>query len=1045
MKKLYIVFAFLCMALSVFAQEKQEFVVSGTVIDEAGIELPGVNVYVKNKSGVGVATDTNGKFSIKVSRGDMLVFSFMGFEDIQHLVEKATNNLKITLKESSVLMDDVVITALGNVQRKISTVAAVSTIDVKELQVPASSMSNILGGRMPGVVTMQSSGEPGKNLSEFWIRGIGTFGANSSALVLIDGLEGDLNSIDPADIESFSILKDASATAVYGVRGANGVVLVNTKRGQEGKLKVTARANFTMSKLQKMPNYLGANDYANLANEARTVRGDVPIYSEGDMEVIKYGLDKDLFPDVNWQKEIVNPLSFQQTYYLSAQGGGSIAQYFLSFATSNESAAYNLDEESPYNAKTGYNTYSFRTNLNINLTKTTKVYFGVDGYQSRKKQPGLGDTDDLWAAQSQLTPLLVPIKYSTGHLPSWGTETNISPYVMLNHMGYKSNEATTMKATVAVDQDFSFLLKGLTLRVQGAYDNKIYFNESREVMPELFYASSRGVDGELQLAKRVNRSAATYSNSQRQYRKYHFESTLNYSKEINKIHRVSALVYYYMSDSKDTKDISDVAAGDRSMIAIPKRYQGISSRMTYGFKDTYFVDVNFGYTGSENFQSGSRFGFFPSIAGGWVLSNYKAIKTALPWIDFFKVRGSFGTVGNDKITNTRFPYLTRVNESSSAGWQGPDGGITETSIGADNLIWEKAKKANVGVDAHFFKESVNLTVDWFHDQRDGIFQQRANIPSHVGLIQMPFGNVGRMKSYGSDGNISFAHQFNRDISFTVRGNYSFSKNLVQNWEQAIPLYSYQQISGYPHNAMRGYVSLGLFRDEQDIKSSPTQSFSSEVLPGDIKYKDVNGDGVINSDDRVVLSNPSYPLLMYGFGGEFRYKNFTLGLLFKGTGNTDFYHVGQNVSQSGKNYTNGMGYIPFHSEQTGNVLDIVADVRNRWIPKEYALANGIDPALAENPDARFPRLTYGYNANNSQLSDFWKGNKRYLRLEEVTLNYNWRAEYFKKIGVSSVDLQLVGNNLCVWDNVDIFDPEQAQLNGRAYPIPMRFTFQLYVNF
>lgn len=1044
MKKLSIIFTFLCMMASVFAQDK-EFIVAGTVYDEAGLELPGVNVYIKNKSGVGVATDVDGKFSIKASRSDNLVFSFLGFEDYKFIVEKTVDNLKIKMKASSVEMEGVVVTALGNVQRKISTVAAVSTIDVNELQVPASSMANILGGRMPGVVTLQSSGEPGKNLSEFWIRGIGTFGANSSALVLIDGLEGDLNSIDPADIESFSVLKDASATAVYGVRGANGVVLVNTKRGQEGKLKVTARANFTLAKLQRMPNYLGAYEYAKLANEARAVRGDVPLYSAGDMEVIQYGLDKDLFPDINWQDEIVNPLSFQQTYYLSAQGGGSIAQYFLSFAASDETAAYNMDKNSPYKANSGYNTYSFRTNLNINLTKTTKVYFGVDGYQARTSQPGVSNTDNLWAAQSQLTPLLVPIRYSTGQLPSYGADTNISPYVMLNYMGYKANENTSMQATVALTQDLSFLVKGLSIRAQGAYDNKIYFNESRVVTPELYFASSRGVDGELQLAKRVNSSTATYSNYQRQFRKYHFESTANYNVDINKEHKISALVYYYMTDSKDTKDIADAAAGDRSMIAIPKRYQGVSSRLTYGFRDTYFVDVNFGYTGSENFQSGRRFGFFPSVAGGWVLSNYNFIKEKLPWFEFFKVRGSYGTVGNDKITNTRFPYLTRVNESAGSGWGGTDGGITETSIGADNLMWEKAAKVDVGIDAHLFKEKLSFTIDYFHDQRDGIFQQRANIPDYVGLMQMPFGNVGRMKSFGSDGNITFMQQINKDMSFTLRGNYSYSKNKVQNWEQASPLYDYQLLSGYPNDAMRGYISLGLFRDEQDIKSSPTQSFSSEILPGDIKYKDVNGDGVINADDKVVLSNPSYPLLMYGFGGEFKYKDFTVGLLFKGTGNTDFYYVGQSVRQSGTTYTNGMGYVPFHNQQTGNVLDIVADPKNRWIPMEYALANGIDPALAENPDARFPRLTYGYNANNSQLSDFWRGNKRYLRLEEVTVNYNWKAGFFKKVGVSSVDLQLVGNNLVVWDKVGLYDPEQAQLNGRAYPIPMRLTFQLYVHF
>jgi hypothetical protein len=289
-----------------------------------------------------------------------------------------------------------------------------------------------------------------------------------------------------------------------------------------------------------------------------------------------------------------------------------------------------------------------------------------------------------------------------------------------------------------------------------------------------------------------------------------------------------------------------------------------------------------------------------------------------------------------------------------------------------------------------------------------------------------------MKSYGADGTVSYTHTINDDMNFTVRGNFTYSRNEVGNWEQAPQKYSYQEYNGYPSGAIRGYIATGLFRDEQDVASSPVQSFSTVCLPGDIKYKDVNGDGRIDTDDQVPLSDPTYPRLMYGFGGEFRYKNFTVGILFKGTGNTDFYHVGQGG--------NGMGYVPFHGEQVGNVLTIVADQKNRWTPASYSG----DPST-ENPNARFPRLDYGYNANNSQLSTWWKGNSRYLRLQEITLNYNLQRDFLRKVGISSVDLQLVGSNLYVWDKVDLWDPEQAQANGRAYPIPARYTFQLYLNF
>lgn len=1027
MKKLYIIFLLMCFVVPLFAQ--QTVTISGTAYDETGATLPGATASIKNKAGVGTVTNLDGKFTIKASPKDIIVFTFVGYQNIEYQVTKEERDLKITFKQATQEMGEVVVTALGT-QRKVSIVGAVSTIEPKELQVPSTSVANILGGRMPGVITMQTSGEPGKNISEFWIRGISTFGANSSALILIDGLEGNLNSVDPADIESFSILKDASATAVYGVRGANGVVIITTKRGEEGKLKITGRANFTLSKLKKMPNYLGAYDYAKLANEARVVRGDQPLYSDQKMEIIQYGLDKDLFPDVNWQKEIVNPTSFEQTYYVSARGGGSIAKYFMSLSTSNESSAYKQDPSSPFKANTGYKTYSYRTNLDINLTKTTKIYFGIEGYLTRQTKPGIASTDYLWEAQSQLTPLLIPKTYSTGQLPAWGTGSNYSPYVMLNYTGTSSDETNSGLATLSLSQDLSEIAKGLKIRFQGAFDTKSWFSERRYVLPEMFFASSRDVNGQLQLARKVQKVAANYTSSQDQYRKYHFETTLNYDKTIKKYHRISALAYYYMSDSKNTDDIgnSGIVA---SMAAIPKRYQGISSRLTYGYKDIYLMDVNFGYTGSENFQAGRHFGFFPSLALGYVVSNYEFVKKKMPWLNFFKIRGSYGSVGNDKISNSRFPYLTIVNENAAAGWKGSDGGITETSIGADNLQWEKAIKSNIGFEGRFFKENLIVVLDFFRDQRDGIFQRRTQIPDYVGLMQLPYGNVGKMKSYGSDGNVSYTHKLGKEMSFALRGNFTYSRNLIQNWEQAYPKYDYQKYAGFPYNVIRGYVATGLFRDEQDVKSSPVQDFGSKILPGDIKYKDVNGDGLINTDDKVVLSYPTYPRLMYGFGGEFQYKNLTLGVLFKGTGNTDFYYVGQNG--------NGMGYVPFYAQETGNILTIVADQHNRWTPASYSG----DPST-ENPNARFPRLTYGYNANNSQLSSFWKGNSKYLRLQEITVNYNWKSPKFKKLGINSVDLQLVGDNLYVWDNVKLWDPEQANQNGRAYPIPGRFTFQVYLN-
>lgn len=1021
-----------------FAQQKETLTIAGTVMDDTGEPLPGASVYIKDKPSAGTVSDVEGKFRIKVEYGDHLVFSFVGFESVEHVSVKSVSNLQIKFKEQGVGLDEFVVVGLGAKERKITNVGAISTVDVKQLQSPAASITNLLGGRVPGVISLQSSGEPGKNLSEFWVRGIGTFGANSKALVLIDGLEGNLNTIDPADIESFSVLKDASATAVYGVRGANGVVLVTTKKGTVDRIQITGRANVTLSHLNRLPKYLGAYEYAQLANEANVVRGNSPLYSEEEMNIIQDGLDNDIYPNVNWQDQILNKNFWRQSYYVSGRGGSEVARYFISLGLNNETAAYKVQKDSPYASNVGYTNYNYRINLDLNLTKTTTLYVGSDGYYSQLDQPGIANTEYIWNAQARLTPLAIPTVYSNGQYPGMGNNSQSSPSVMINRTGRASNQSFKGKITMALSQDLSKVLKGLKFKMQGAYDIHSYFNERRFIQPALYQAIGRNYDGTLMTIERVQERKASYSKSTRQYRKYHFEATLNYNHIFGHDHRTSALIYYYLSDEKDSNDATS------NLSAIPLRYQGVSGRITYGFRDTYLVDVNFGYTGSENFQPGKQYGFFPSIALGWVPTNYEFMREHLPWLDHFKIRASYGTVGNDRITSTRFPYLTKVHEGTAEVW-GLNGIETlgETRIGADNLAWERAIKSNLGVEGKLFGSKLEFVVDIFKDQRNGIFQQRVQVPEYVGVISNPYANVGKMMSCGADGNISYSTNLTKDFGLTLRGNFTYSKNKVQNWEDVYKEYPYLAYNGFPYNSIRGYQAIGLFKDEDDIKYSPKQSFGV-VMPGDIKYKDVNGDGVITTMDKVPLTHSNYPLVMYGFGTELRYKNFSLGLLFKGTGKTSFFYVGQTTRVHGESEVNGMGYMPFFQGNEGNVLTLAADPANRWIPKEYALAHGIDPSLAENPHARFPRLQYGNNTNNSQLSTFWEGDSRYLRLQEITLNYHFSPKFMRNIGIGSLDIQFIGTNLFTWDKVKIFDPEQAVWNGRKYPIPTTYALQLYVN-
>ncbi len=1034
MKRFLLICAFLfAFAVQAGAQNNQQqptVHAKGLVVDSNDVPIIGATVYVKDEPGVGAITNSEGRFDLTAKLYNTLVISFVGYESVEQLVTSDAE-MKITLKEGNEL-EEVVVVGMGT-QRKVSVTGAVAVVDAAELEMPATNIVNTLGGRVPGVISIQSSGEPGRNISEFWVRGIGTFGANSGALVLIDGLEGDLSQIDPADVESFSVLKDAAATAVYGSRGANGVVLVTTKRGKEEQLKITFRSNYTISELRRLPEYVGALEYAEMANEAAAASGMSPIYDATQLEIIRYGLDPDLYPNIDWQDVILNPTSFQHTQYLSMQGGGSIARYFTSLGMSQESSAYKSLNDSKYNKGVGYDTYNFRSNIDINLTKTTQIYLGATAYMSVNKRPSMGQpysrlntslTDWLWDSQAKTTPLMYPLRYSSGELPASGTDSDIPPHVLLNYTGNTVENQSRTLFNIGVKQSLDMITEGLSVQATGSWDSQNLFGESRYCMPALYLARERNQNGELMLSQQVTESSVQYNSEAWNWRKLYFDAKINYDRAFGD-HRVGGLLFYYLESTVES-------GADSSMNAIAKRYQSLSGRFTYGFRDTYFVDLNFGLNGSENFRSGEQYGFFPAVAIGWVPTQYEFLKR-IKWLDFMKIRASYGLVGNDRISDLRFPYLTIIEEKPDGTPWGGSGVLTENRVGADNLMWEKAKKFDVGMDLHLFGGQFTMTIDYFRDRREGIFQQRAQIPDYVGVITMPYGNVGSMTSWGGDGNFEYFQPLGKNAHLTLRGNFTLSKNKINNWEEATQPYPYLSKTGFSNNVQRGFISLGLFKDQQDVDMSPEQF--GTVRPGDIKYKDVNGDGVITDDDQVPLfAYSGIPQFMYGFGAEVRYKNWTLNVLFKGTGNNYFLYGDWDGSKFD-------GYIPFNQGYKGNVLALAYDQANRWTAAEYS-----GNLATENPDARFPRLSYGNNTNNTKPSTFWKGNARYLRLQELSLNYNLRTPGLRKaLGLQSIDFQIMCENLAVWDSVKIFDPEQASQTGHAYPIPRRFSLQIYLNF
>ena len=1007
----------------------KQFSVAGVVYDDTGEPCIGATVRVKNEPGTGTITDLDGKFAIKVKPGATLQFEYVGMETVQRTILKDEPSLSVKFKVAKTnAIDEVVVTGLVS-QKKVSVVGAVSTINMEELRTPGTSLVNMIGGRMPGVITMQLSGEPGQNLSNFWVRGVSTFGAGAAALVLIDGIEGSLNDIDVDDVESISILKDAAATAVYGVRGANGVVLVTTKRGSKEKIQVTARATVKLSQIKRLPEYLSSYDYARLANEARAMSGEADIYTPIQLDIIKNNLDPELYPNVNWIDEIIKKTSLQENYYASARGGGDVAQYFVSVGYRHEGAAYR-QKENQFHQPLSYDQLTYRANINMNLTKRSELYFGVDGNISNYTTPGGKNTNQVWEDVLQLNPLMFPVTYADGTLPTYGQNDLISPFAALNYQGYRSSDNTRNMITLKFTHRFGGILKGLVGSVQAVNDRTSGFSERRFVRPDYYRATGRTSTGDLIKTLRSKQQDMFYSSDNESWRKYYMEAKLDYNTSIG-AHNLGALLFYYMEDTKGSEWGNGDALG---IAAIPKRRQNVSGRLSWGYNSTYFVDANFGYTGSDLFPKGQRFGFFPSIAVGWAPTSYKWVQKHLPFVNFFKIRGSYGLAGNDNIANTRFPYLTIINNHAATTWGYNGQGIVEKQTGADNLKWEVAKKLNVGIDANFFNDAIKLTVDFFRDTRDHIFQDRVTLPEYAGMVTYPKSNVGRMHSFGSDGNISYFHKISKDMNYTVRANYTWSQNIVDYFEENKLAYDYQSVTGMPYGVLRGYISEGLFKNEDDIRQSPDQTAAFGVVrPGDIKYRDVNGDGVINSDDRVPLSyGNNVPRVMFGIGGEFNYKDFTVSMLFKGNTGVNYYRVGMGYDA---------GWIPFYNGEMGNVLKMVNNPKNRWIPAWYSG----DPST-ENPNAMFPRLSYGSNTNNSQLSTFWKKNGSFLRFQELNFRYIFRhRKWLRAAGLSSLECDFVINNLFTIDSAKYFDPEQAWYNGAAYPIPTTYSLQMYFRF
>ena len=1034
-------FLFICMlllGLSTSALAQESIVVTGVVTDTNKEPMIGVNVSISNIPGLGAITDLNGKYSIKMPPYHKLVFTYIGFEKVEVLV-KEQRTVNVTMKEASAReIDEVVITGTG-AQKKLTVTGAITNVDVDVLKAnPSGSMANALAGNVPGILAMQTSGKPG-SVSEFWIRGISTFGASNSALVLVDGFERSLDEINVEDVESFSVLKDASATAIYGSKGANGVVLITTKHGKAGKINISAKAETFYNMLTQVPDFVDGYTYASMANEAKITRNLEPLYKADELEIFRLGLDPDLYPNVNWIDELLRKGSWSTRATLSMNGGGNTARYYVSGSYLDQQGMYKVDKAlKDYNTNANFRRWNYRMNVDIDITKSTLLKVGVSGSLQKANDSGVG-SDAIWTALMGYNAIMVPKLYSNGYVPAYGNDNGdrFNPWVQATMTGYRENWKNNIQTNVTLEQKLDFITKGLRFVGRFGYDTENNNWINRRKWPEQWKAKRfRATDGTLDYDRVAEERKMFQESGSDGLRNEFFEAELHYSRGFKHHHLGGTLKY------NQSSKIKTVGLGDDLKQGIARRNQGLAGRFTYNWNYRYFIDFNFGYTGSENFAAGHRFGFFPAISGAWNIAEESVIKKHLKWMNMFKIRYSYGKVGNDNLGNTRFPYLYDIETMTkkdgdktvdTGGYNFGDytfdryyGGMRYSSLSSPNVTWEIATKHDLGIDFSFFNDKLSGSVDYFNEKREGIYMLREYLPGIVGLESNPSANVGKVTSEGFDGHFTFRQKLGA-VGLTIRSNITYSKNEIVDRDEENNYYWYKMQKGHRVNQARGLISLGLFKDYDDIRNSPVQDFDGyKVMPGDIKYKDVNGDGKIDGNDQVAIGATTKPNLIYGFGIAANWKGLDVNLHFQGAGKSTYFIDGSTVHM----FKLGDGW--------GNVLSEMAN-SNRWISADISG----DPAT-ENPNAEYPRLSYGPNSNNYQQSTYWLRNGSYLRLKTVEVGYTLPTQLVNKVHFNTVRIFFVGTNLLTWSAFKLWDPEMGSTDGKRYPLSKNLSLGISVN-
>ncbi len=1032
--------------------------VTGRVQDVNGEPLIGVTVKEKGTDNMTV-TDVNGTYNITCSSNtSILVAAYIGFTPEER---KVTGTLiDFVLKDEVSKLDEVTVVGYTTA-KKVSVLGAQSSLKMDQVKAPVANMSSILAGRVSGVVSVQRTGVPGQDDSDIWIRGISTLtNRNEGPLILVDGIERSFNNLDPEDIASVTILKDAASTAVYGVRGGNGVVIITTKPGIVSKPRFSVDFYQGVTQLTKVPDLVDGIGYMNAVNEAyhNTFGKDKSYYSQqyitntevanglpspgitdeqrqtllSDRTVNKY-----LYPNVDWMKELYHDYGWNRRVNMNIRGGAPNANYYISLSYYQEKGLTKTDPMQEYSTEIDYNRYNFLTNVNLKATKMTNIDVGVSGYFSSGNYPNQ-DLSDIFGKAMNTNPVIYPVQYPNGENPGFSQVQREfdNPWVTLTRRGYQTQYQTQINSNLKVEQDLGFWgwSKGLTARALVAFDLRAtqalhYAIDNSTWKPRGSKDPLTGdtwvddenlydADGNIQLQEEFKgNTTMSFKSDKWVYRTFYFETALDYKHTFDKLHNVSGLVVFNIRNYRD--------ANGNLIESLPHKQESLSGRLTYDYDNRYFVEANLGYTGSENFAQGHRFGLFPAWALGWVPSNETWWKNMSPYISFLKFRYSDGTVGNDS-QNGRFGYFTEITGKNgySSYWGSNGIGFNKYGFFAQ---WSKIRKQDLGIEINFFKDDLTFVFDLFKERRTKIFVDRNNLPLLAGFAATASANVGIVKNKGYEASFEYSHQFGKDLFIAVRGNVTQNSDEVIENAEAVPAYPWLERRGHNVLARWGYVAEGLYTSKEEITQRGITQFGEThpgelVKPGDIKYKDLNGDKHIDENDMTCIGRGDIPRIYYGFGGDIRYQNIGLGILFQGTADAD-------------RMLDGNGIRPFTSSSGGGTL--YSNIEDRW--------RDDDPT---NDKVFYPRLAWGAkdpsNTNNFVSSTWWQRDVSFLRLKQFTVSYYFPKAWSRVGFIKGGRFYLMGENVLTFSKFKLWDPELNTNNGISYPNVKTFSIGVNVN-